>query len=92
MESFSFFELNLKKKKAKDKSFNKKILNCHQKKTPKPFDPLEPNSLSHKYEKNSLAEDTNVNKTRMKKLTTNNFLKLKKKLKRKLNQSTNNSG
>ena len=90
MQSFSFFELNLKKQKAKDESFNKKnisILNCCQKKTPKPFDPLEPNSLSHKYEKNSLAEDTNVNKTRMKKLTTNNFLKLK----RKLNQSTNNS-
>ena len=51
MESFSFFELNLKKKKAKDKSFNKKILNCHQKKTPKPFDPLDQNSPSHKYKK-----------------------------------------
>ena len=84
MQSFSFFELNLKRQKAKDESFNKKkILNCCQKKTPKPFDPLEPNPLSHKYEKNSLAEDTNVNKTRMKKLTTNNFLKLKKKIKKK---------
>ena len=83
MQSFSFFELNLKRQKAKDESFNnKKILNCRQKKIPKPFDPLEPNSLSHKYEKNSLADDTNVNKTLMKKLTTNNFLKLKRKLNR----------
>ena len=51
MQSFSFFELNLKKQKVKDKGFNKKILNCRQKNTPKPFDLLDPNSPSHKYEK-----------------------------------------
>ena len=52
MQSFSFFELNLKKQKAKDESFNKKkILNCCQKKTPKPFDPLEPNSKQNPDEK-----------------------------------------
>ena len=67
MQSFSFFELNLKKQKVKDKGFNKKILNCRQKNTPKPFDLLDPNSPSHKYEKNSFAEDTNVNKTQMEK-------------------------
>ena len=37
--------------KENDKSFNKKILNGRQKKTPKPFDPLDPNYHSHKYEK-----------------------------------------
>ena len=51
MQSFSFFELNLKKQKVKDKGFNIKILNCRQKNTPKPFDLLDPNSPSHKYEK-----------------------------------------
>ena len=51
MQSFSFFELNLKKQKVKDKGFNKKILNCRQKNTPKPFDLLDPNSPSHKYQK-----------------------------------------
>ena len=71
MQSFSFFELNLKKQKVKDKGFNKKILNCRQKNTPKPFDLLDPNSPSHKYEKKkkkSLAEDANVDKTQMKKI------------------------
>ena len=73
MQSFSFFELNLKKQKVKDKGFNKKILNCRQKNTPKPFDLLDPNSPSHKYEKKKkkkkrLAEDANVDKTQMKKI------------------------
>ena len=59
--------------KENDKSFNKKILNCCQKKTPKPFHPLDPNYHSHKYEKkkkkkNYLAEDTKVNKNQMKKI------------------------
>ena len=55
MQSFSFFELNLKKQKVKDKGFNIKILNCRQKNTPKPFDLLDPNSPSHKYEKKKLC-------------------------------------
>ena len=84
MQSFSFFELNLKKQNANDKSFYKKNIELSSKEDTQAFWPLGPKlSLSQIWKKYiykkfkinkeiNLVEVTNVNKTQMKKLTTNN--------------------